>query len=37
MSSPSHILNDENPGKRGPEFDVAEPPNTMILVTVFKD
>ena len=26
-----------NPGKRGPEFDVAEPPNTMILVTVFKD
>ena len=36
-ASPSHILNDENPWKRGPEFDVAEPPNTMILVTVFKD
>ena len=31
-------LNDENPGKPGPEFEgVAEPPNTMILVTVFKD
>ena len=36
-ASPRHFLNDENPGKRGPEFDVAEPPNTMILVTVFKD